>query len=78
MWIRTQSKMSILKINAIQIADLGPDRGYKIVGDGSILGSYSSLAKCMEVLDYIQSHINIYVVNNEHRVFQMPQDSDVD
>lgn len=80
MWIRSQSKYTLINTNAIRIcADDRDDCGdYLICGyqDGydHELGVYSSFEKALIVLDEIQKRTEYLYT----KVFQMPQDWEVE
>lgn len=79
MWIRSQSKKSLLNVNQVVINNTKDESEYYIHGYSErgidILGVYSTEEKALEVLDYIQSEIqsNVY---DEQTVFEMPNDED--
>ena len=84
MWIRTQDKMQLVKINEIHI---------KVDEDGFVgiwvddkkenlkyfLGTYKSKERALEVLDEIQTWIERYEANKNnlfsgHVVYKMPEE----
>ena len=76
MWIRSQDKELLLNVKTISV---GKDNSIRCATDNSsldilLLGEYSSKEKAMKVLDMIQKFLD-----NEFlaRVFQMPQDEEV-
>lgn len=81
MWIRTQSKLRLIKCDNIVITKgtgmlLGK---YMIESNSIVLGAYSTEEKALKVLDMIEKRINDFscssIVNIP--VFQMPQDEEV-
>ena len=80
MWIRSQSKKILSKVNEVLICTMD-DNKYFIEGfwdrGSDTLGIYSSEEKALKVLDQIQYNMEPF----EHEptmVFQMPQDEDVE
>lgn len=77
MWIRSQSKSTLLRVNFVRIRDYEDE--YLIIGviDGCEyeLGFYSSKEKALSVLDEIQRFI--YHIDNLYATFQMPADDEV-
>lgn len=80
MWIRSQSKKILSKVNEVLICTMD-DNKYFIEGfwdrGSDTLGIYSSEEKALKVLDQIQYNMEPF----EHEptmVFQMPQDDDVE
>lgn len=76
MWIRSQSKRLLINVDVISVHVSVHDDcdDYLIRGGGYELGRYSSKEKALRVLDEIQKQIE-YPYN---KVFQMPQDEDVE
>ena len=54
LWIRTQSKQSLIKVNEISINKQYEDR-YNIESGDWILGRYKKYERALEVLDEIQN-----------------------
>ena len=54
MWIRSQNKMGLTKVNSLDVID------NKIEYGSWTLGVYESHERAMEVLDKIHQHINNY------------------
>ena len=80
MWIRSQNKKILSKVNEVLICTMD-DNKYFIEGfwdrGSDTLGIYSSEEKALKVLDQIQYNMEPF----EHEptmVFQMPQDEDVE
>lgn len=77
MWIRSQSKKSLLNVNQVVINNTKDESEYYIQGYSErgidILGIYSSECKVLMVLDKIES----YLEYSHNIVFQMPQDDEV-
>lgn len=85
MWVRTQNKEKLLKVDFFELdetriyCNIADNGGYNYV----FLGQYSSEQKALKVLDWIQIHL-LDLENSKNRtlplnyyVFQMPQDSEV-
>jgi hypothetical protein len=79
MWVRSQDKFKLIDIDNIRIADYinlpAPNKDletFKPTFGWIKLGSYSTKAKALKVLDKIQSAI----IRNDN-IFQIPQDSEV-
>ena len=66
LWIRTQSKQSLVKVNNISINEQDKNR-YIIDSNDWILGRYKSYERALEVLDEIQNILKpkIFVRANE-------------
>lgn len=91
MWIRSQNKKSMFKINSIEIVERRSIKEYFIKGfneNSSIsieLGIYSTEEKALKVLDMIDYALQgLVLLSNgkvthtpETKVFQMPQDNEV-
>ncbi len=80
MWIRSQNKKILSKVNEVLICTMD-DNKYFIEGfwnrGSDTLGIYSSEEKALKVLDQIQYNMEPF----EHEptmVFQMPADEDVE
>lgn len=87
MWIRSQDKKILTKID-----DLDIDGANQIWGDCCLLGKYSSEQKALNVLDEIQERIeypypskimpsintNCYHLIENNKFYQMPQDDEVE
>lgn len=76
MWIRSQNKRILSKVNEVLISTMD-DNKYFIEGfwdrGSDTLGIYSSESKALMVLDKIES----YLEYSHNVVFQMPQDDEV-
>lgn len=84
MWVRTQSRLSLIETSVIK-ADIKSNKDGKCViwipiFSGSLsmnvtatLGEYSTTYQCMDILDEIQERIN----EGCPFVYQMPEDVDV-
>ena len=86
MWIRSQDKKSLVNVSAVEIE---VDTNAQVVrgfGDSTSvidyweLGEYSTEEKAIKVLDMIQELIlyTYYGGNEPKKLFQMPQDSEVE
>ena len=68
LWIRSQDKMSLSKINNIKLVEYNGE--YSLVGyydrevDDFDLGIYSVKERALEILDEIQYVLNAYIRNN--------------
>lgn len=83
LWIRSKSKKTLVKINAISLSSCSED--YVIESDsGYTLGKYSKI-RALEVLDEIQEllmgriherHTNKFDIYNgiNHKVYEMPEE----
>lgn len=83
MWIRSQSKKELVNITGISIGETNLIRGYEqSCTDGEFwdLGEYSTEENALKVLDMIQELIlyTYYGGAEPKKVFQMPQDSEVE
>lgn len=78
MWIRSQSKKSLLNVNQVVIKNTKDESEYYIHGYSErgidILGVYSTQEKALKVLDAIEESLE-YPYNE---VFEMPQDEEVE
>lgn len=82
MWIRTQDKEKLLKVDFFELDEtriyynIACNGGYNYV----FLGQYSTKEKALKVLDKIQTHIELleYKASGREAIFQMPQDSEVE
>lgn len=83
MWVRTQDKEKLLKVDFFELdetriyCNIADNGGYNYV----FLGQYSTKEKALKVLDMIQEHINnmyIGLADYMGKPFQMPQDSEVE
>lgn len=77
MWIRTQDKMGLVKVDSIWAAAKGMGgivRGFQ-AGDAAeyTLGEYASKEKTLAALSAIEGHLDDPYLC--HGVFQMPQES---
>lgn len=94
MWIRSQNKKILSKVNEVLICTMD-DNKYFIEGfwnrGSDTLGIYSTKEKALKVLDEIQDAIEntdyyridnvghgTYVLANGVKVYQMPQDDEVE
>jgi hypothetical protein len=71
LWIRSQDKLSLTKINSI-----GIEYDKKLVGYGNVcvkLGEYKTKERALEVLDEIQN-ILIDYSNISRVVYEMPEE----
>lgn len=88
MWVRTQSKSTLININSFSVSaclELSISKsdflkrhisGISDNGNICILGEYSSEEKALKVLDMLEESIN-EPHNNDFEVFQMPQEDEV-
>lgn len=85
MWIRSQDKKLIIKINNSILVDVNKlNINYAIYGDNLKIGVYSSYKKAMYVLDMIEKYNNDNLIYDSKKrdyirtnIFQMPKDSEV-
>lgn len=75
MWIRSQDKKILTKID-----DLDIDGANQIWGGCSLLGKYSSEEKALKVFDEIQDELEseVFYITDSPEVYQMPQDDEVE
>lgn len=87
MWIRSQDRKILTEIHNLDIDDIG-----QIWDGSSLLGKYSTEEKALKVLDEIQGKIecpypsktmpvfdtNCYHLIEKSKLYQMPQDEDVE
>ena len=74
MWIRSQDKEKLIKVNYIRVYK-EIIRGFNTAND-VLLGDYSTEEKALKVMDIIEKEIRLDTYQT--RVFQMPQDSEVE
>ena len=74
LWIRSQDKYTLIKIEEIQICE-NPDRTW-FMNAGIVLGKYKTKERALEVLDEIQHRlITLCDSMNRHLyVYEMPED----
>ena len=83
LWVRSQDGTTLLKANKLVIEEDGYacHRYYFIknyTGDiGTILGSYKSLTRALEVLDEIQEHIQHNCIDRDFvaTIYEMPENA---
>lgn len=75
MWIRSQDKKILTKIDNLEI-----DGANQIWGGCSLLGKYSSEEKALKVYDEIQDELEseAFYITDSPKVYQMPQDDEVE
>ena len=73
MWIRSQSKETLLKATKIFIHD---NQVFASMEDGfdEMVGEYKSKERALEVLDEIQTEISNYVGTMAQIVYEMPKE----
>ena len=80
MWIRSQNKEYLLKVNCLFIQKdsvFSDPTVYKIIEyDKGAIAEYSTKEKALKVLDLIQKHI--LIEKTDTVIFQMPQDIEVE
>lgn len=87
MWIRIQNKKQLVEASDLYIAKRG--KGYSIsTGKGTDFGTYSTIEKAVKVMDMIQEKILSPHYQNDigankiaiykEKIFEMPQDSEVE
>ena len=75
LWIRSQNKRALVKVNEITIYNYGDDEGVCIeTKNGDFLGFYKEEKRALEVLDEIQQYILLPNTNNSAFVYQMPKE----
>lgn len=92
MWIRSQNSLTLVKCERLFVRQCGSD-SFDVIEAGVItLGSYSTLAKALKVLNEIQTCIMTehqfridelnctrnYFGKEYKEIYQMPQDEDVE
>lgn len=75
MWIRSQSKGSLIRSDGIGIIHVG--NSYTVVSGTLCLGSYKTKEKALSILDEIENRLNDEIEFNLG-VYQMPKDSEVE
>jgi len=65
LWIRSQDKMLLEKVSRIVLFPMSNmyncnDKRFEIFGDGKSLGVYSSKERALEILDEIQSKLDVF------------------
>ena len=62
LWVRTQSRFELAKINSVYAGYQEKDKDYVIMGEkhngGARLGSYATKERALEVLDEIMWHLS--------------------
>ena len=62
LWVRTQSRFELAKINSVYAGYREKDKDYVIMGEkhkgGARLGSYATKERALEVLDEIMWHLS--------------------
>ena len=63
LWVRTQDRFELAKINSVYAGYQEKDKDYVIMGQkhngGARLGSYATKERALEVLDEIQNILNL-------------------
>ena len=72
LWIRSQDKTTLEKVQALQICE-NPD-GTWFFNSGLILGEYKTKERALEVLDEIQKYILLPNIDNSAYVYEMPEE----
>ena len=86
MWIRSQDKQCLVKVDTLKMFYLD-NQGHGIFTDNHVLpndrmnlGYYSTKEKTIKVLDMIEEHLEkMYIGTSNYmgKPFQMPQDEEV-
>ena len=79
MWVRSQDKKTLVKVDKLIIAYDTDEKIYEIHNVYDSLGTYNTKERAIEVLDEIQTWIEIYeaIKNNlfsGHVVYKMPKE----
>lgn len=69
LWIRTQNKKTLLKVDMININSI------RLISNGYVLGEYKTNERALEVLDEIQNMIKPILINTEYHS-EIKQDTD--
>ena len=72
LWIRTQKRLDIFKVNNIQI--MGCDICAYTADGNYTLGEYDSNDRALEVLDEIEATLKIFSKSREIFVYEMPKE----
>lgn len=72
MWIRSQDLFTLVKCEHLYVRQCASD-SFDVIGDGIILGRYSTLDEALEVLEDMESNLECPY----NTVFQMPQYDEV-
>ena len=74
LWVRTQDRFELAKINSVYAGYQEKDKDYVIMGQkhngGARLGSYATKERALEVLDEIQDILKPKVLVNTYNVEQ--------
>lgn len=79
MWVRSQDKKTLVKVDKLIIAYDTDEKIYEIHNVYDSLGTYNTKERAIEVLDEIQTWIEIYEANKNnlfsgHFVYKMPKE----
>lgn len=87
MWIRSQDKTKLLKVEDVRILDYSDSYSNIWANNNCNLGKYSTKEKALKVMDIIQTRIiqneTIYAHGfsgsgvRDYNIFQMPADEEV-
>lgn len=61
MWVRSQNKERLINVDTLEIQKVPKDYyndNYRITGNGLSIGTYTTKAKALKVLDMMQDQIN--------------------
>ena len=76
LWVRTQSRFELAKINSVYAGYQEKDKDYVIMGEkhkgGARLGSYATKERALEVLDEIMWHLSRNWFGDV--VYEMPEE----
>lgn len=75
LWVRTQARFELAKINSVYAGYQEKDKDYVIMGEkhngGARLGSYATKERALEVLDEIMWHLSRNLFGDV--VYEMPK-----
>ena len=76
LWIRSQNKILLCKVNSLFIEEDSYKRKgkYRIMANNGWLGEYNTLERALEVLDEIQKYILLPNMDGSAYVYEMPKD----
>ena len=74
LWIRSQDKECIMKINRVDYDFSNGEHRIMVNGYETLVGHYETKQRALEVLDEIQIELSNYVGTTVQVVYEMPQE----